>query len=85
MFNYGRERRGREAKFDGTRYGRAQDRVEWDGFKRVVLESQRWELHRVWTPHFLRDPEGTVRRLVAAAEPYAARDPWESERATADE
>lgn len=71
--------------FDGTRYGRAQDRVEWDGFKRVVLESQRWELHRVWTPHFLRDPEGTVRRLVAAAEQYAARDPWESERATADE
>lgn len=71
--------------FDGTRYGRAQDRVEWDGFKRVVLESQRWELHRVWTPHFLRDPEGTVRRLVAAAEHYAARDPWESERATADE
>lgn len=70
--------------FDGTRYGRAQDQVEWDSFKRVVLESQRWELHRIWTPQFLRDPKGIVRLLLAAAERYASDDVWEGEQSRAE-
>ncbi|MBX3730743.1 MAG: DNA helicase, partial [Candidatus Sumerlaeia bacterium] len=55
---------------DATRYRRAEDRVEWDDFRRTVLGAQRWDLHRIWTPHFVRDPEGTVARLVAAARSY---------------
>jgi hypothetical protein len=23
-----------------------------------MLESQGWALHRLWSPHFFRDPEG---------------------------
>lgn len=69
--------------FDGTRYPRAQDRVEWDGFKTVVLESQKWELHRIWTPQFLRDPAAAVRQLLAASARFVARE--ETERKLAQE
>lgn len=48
---------------DATRYPRAQDPVEWDCFQTLVLESQNWKLHRLWTPHFFRDPEGALERL----------------------
>ncbi|MBI1293148.1 DUF4011 domain-containing protein [bacterium] len=71
--------------FDSTRYSRAQDRVEWDGFKRMILESQRWELHRIWTPQFLRDPAGVVRQIIAAAAAHVERDEWGKERVPAEE
>jgi hypothetical protein len=53
---------------DAARYRRAQDRVEWDLFQLLVHESQRWELHRVWSPHFVRDPETAVKDILARME-----------------
>ncbi len=41
---------------DTPRFHAAEDPMEWDVFRTGVLESQGWQLHRVWTPHFFRDP-----------------------------
>ncbi|MDB5292465.1 MAG: REase, partial [Phycisphaerales bacterium] len=32
-----------------------------------ILESQGWKLHRVWTPHFYRDPSGVTRAVADEA------------------
>jgi hypothetical protein len=48
---------------DGPRYGRAPDPAEWDAFRTIVLHSQGWAVHRMWTPHFVRDPEKALARL----------------------
>jgi hypothetical protein len=42
---------------DAPRFPHA-DPVEWDAFRCAMLESQGWALHRLWSPHFFRDPEG---------------------------
>lgn len=60
---------------DGTRYARAQDPVEWDAFRRGILEGQGWDLQRVWSPRFLRDPKGTVRALLKASGKYEEESP----------
>jgi hypothetical protein len=52
---------------DGSRYERARDRVEWDGFRSEVLEQQGWKLRRVWTPQFFRDPAAAVAAIAKAA------------------
>ncbi|HEY3998006.1 MAG TPA: AAA domain-containing protein [Candidatus Xenobia bacterium] len=51
---------------DGTRYLKAPDPAEWDAFRTVVLQSQGWALHRVWTPHFVRNPERCLQALQSA-------------------
>jgi hypothetical protein len=60
---------------DGTRYPKATDRVEWDLFRTSVLEGQGWQLLRLWTPHFFRDPEGAAARVLQAAGDAVAREP----------
>lgn len=45
---------------DGPRFAKAPDPVEWDVFRWAILERQGWQLHRVWTPHFFRDPEAVI-------------------------
>ena len=52
---------------DGTRFTAAADPVEWDIFRTSILETQGWKLHRVWSPHFFRDPEGTMQQAFRAA------------------
>ncbi len=49
---------------DLTRYGRAQDPVEWELFRSGILEGQGWKLHRLWTPHFFRDRDGCTRAIL---------------------
>jgi hypothetical protein len=49
---------------DTTRYAGSDDPVEWDVFRTSVHESQGWKLHRVWTPHFFRDPNGATAAIV---------------------
>lgn len=49
---------------DMTRYRYAEDAVEWDIFRTGILEGQGWKLHRLWTPHFFRDPAGCVGRIM---------------------
>lgn len=52
---------------DAPRFKQADDPVEWDLFRTAIHESQGWTLHRVWTPHFFRDPEGSIAQVVRAA------------------
>jgi hypothetical protein len=61
---------------DGSRFSLAQGPLEWDLFRMQVLESMGWELIRVWTPHFFRQPEKTLRAVLArsAAVADAKRD-----------
>jgi very-short-patch-repair endonuclease len=58
---------------DASRFLESEDPVEWDAFRTAVLEKQGWRLHRVWTPHFFRDPRGTVGGIVAGAGTRVAR------------
>jgi hypothetical protein len=41
---------------DAPRFA-AVDGVEWDVFRTAILEANGWKLHRLWSPHFFRDPE----------------------------
>lgn len=41
---------------DAPRFA-AVDAVEWDVFRTGILEANGWNLHRVWSPHFFRDPD----------------------------
>ncbi len=52
---------------DTARFERARDKVEWDVFRTRVLEAQGWKLHRVWTPQFVRNPEGALKKIIEAA------------------
>lgn len=60
---------------DATRFDQADDMVEWDIFQAAIHESQGWQLHRVWTPHFFRDPHGHVRRIVDRVNKFLASEP----------
>jgi hypothetical protein len=59
---------------DGTRFGQAQDPVEWDVFRTAIHESQGWRLHRVWSPGLFRDAEGGVRAILREAGDVIARE-----------
>jgi hypothetical protein len=52
---------------DMTRFGGSDDPVEWDVFRTATHEAQGWHLHRVWTPHFFRDPRGAMQEIAAKA------------------
>ena len=53
---------------DTTRYSSSQDAVEWEVFRSAILEQQGWKLHRVWTPHFFRDPQGCLQKIAQEVE-----------------
>ena len=59
---------------DGARYRQADDPVEWDIFRTAIHETQGWKLHRLWTPHFFRDPEGCSHRILRQAEHHVAHE-----------
>ena len=52
---------------DGARFPFTDDPVEWDVFRTTVLEDQGWQLCRLWTPQFFRDPDGHVRNILTEA------------------
>jgi hypothetical protein len=58
---------------DVTRFAAADDFTEWDAFRTAVLERQGWTLHRVWSPHFFRDPKGSVRSILQELERNAPK------------
>jgi hypothetical protein len=49
---------------DTTRFMSNQDAVEWEVFRTTILEEQGWKLHRLWTPHFFRDPSGCMEKIA---------------------
>jgi hypothetical protein len=52
---------------DLTRFAQAEDAVEWEAFRTAIHESQGWTLHRLWTPHFFRDPQGCTASILKHA------------------
>jgi hypothetical protein len=58
---------------DGARFAPAADPVEWDLFRTTIHESQGWQLHRIWTPHFFRNPEAAIRSILRQASSLAAQ------------
>lgn len=58
---------------DLTRFGLADDPVEWDLFRAAVLRGQGWDLHRVWSPALFRDARGGI-EAVARKAAAAAKD-----------
>jgi len=60
---------------DFTRYDRAPDPIAWEIFRTSILEWAGWQLHRVWTPSFFRDPDRVVRGVEAAAAAVQASQP----------
>ncbi len=56
---------------DFTRYPHAPDPVAWEVFRTAILRANGWNLHRVWTPRFFRDPPAALERIrqAVAGEP----------------
>ena len=40
----------------------------------MVLESQNWKLHRLWTPQYFRDPRGTVEAILTESQQMVATE-----------
>src|SRR5439155_8808659 len=59
---------------DTTRYSSNQDAIEWEVFRSAILEQQGWKLHRVWTPHFFRDPSGCVEKIKREVDAVLAEE-----------
>jgi hypothetical protein len=67
---------------DTTRYG-TDDPVEWEVFRTHILQMQGWKVHRVWTPHFFRDPNGCMQAILRDIE-QALREEKESAQRAAE-
>jgi hypothetical protein len=68
---------------DGSRFTGTDDPVEWDIFRTGIHESQGWQLHRIWTPSFFRDPAGQTKTILARADKMVATEqPKDSLRVT---
>lgn len=48
---------------DFTRYPGCPDPVEWEVFRTTILQWTGWQIHRVWTPMFFRDPQRVVNAI----------------------
>jgi hypothetical protein len=59
---------------DLCRFAKADDLVEWDVFRTAVLQSQGWQLYRLWTPQFFRDSKGITDTIMASARKALDRD-----------
>ena len=59
---------------DASRFAGSEDLVEWDIFRTTMLEGQGWTLHRLWSPHFFRDPRGSVDAILKEASQVAAEN-----------
>ncbi len=59
---------------DGCRYTAADDVIEWDIFRTGILTDQGWTLRRIWTPHFFRDPQGSLKEINKAAAEFASSE-----------
>ncbi len=49
---------------DFNRYRKTPDPVAWELFRALVLRSQGWELHRVWTPSLFRDASSQLNGIL---------------------
>lgn len=49
---------------DFTRYQKTPDPITWEQFRSMVLSSQGWKLHRLWSPALFRDGEGQLKSVA---------------------
>jgi hypothetical protein len=52
---------------DFNRYDAADEPVDWEAFRIGMFRQLGWQLHRLWTPAYLRDPDGALERVRKAA------------------
>jgi hypothetical protein len=64
---------------DTTRYRGTDDPVEWEVFRTTVHESQGWKLHRIWTPHFFRNVDGSMKGIIKDVQAALAEEKEMSE------
>ena len=50
---------------DFTRYQKTPDPIAWEQFRSMVLSSQGWKLHRLWSTALFRDREGQLKQVMA--------------------
>jgi hypothetical protein len=68
---------------DTTRFAGSDDAIEWEVFRTAMLERQGWKLHRVWTPHFFRDPSGCCAAILKDVESALTSESGDDPAATA--
>ena len=59
---------------DSARFRNAEDPVEWDLFRTLVHESQGWQLQRIWTPQFFRQPGEATTELAERVREFVGRE-----------
>lgn len=59
---------------DLNRFEQAADPIEWEVFRTAVLQSQGWEIARVWTPHFFRDRSGVTTGIIKQSQAMLAQE-----------
>lgn len=57
---------------DFNRFRYANDPVAWEVYRSAIFKSQGWDLHRVWSPTYLRDATRVYNGLVSAHESILA-------------
>ncbi len=57
---------------DFSRFKGPSDAVSWDLYRVGILRWQGWDLHRVWTPTFFRDPQRCVNQLMEDVEQHTS-------------
>jgi hypothetical protein len=48
---------------DFNRYKKTPDPIAWENFRSQILQSQGWQLHRVWSPALFRDTDKLIREI----------------------
>ena len=59
---------------DLNRYHRAADPIEWEVFRTSILTGQGWQLERIWTPQYFRDPTSVVGRVTKAVADFLSSE-----------
>ncbi|HVW00392.1 MAG TPA: AAA domain-containing protein, partial [Planctomycetaceae bacterium] len=54
---------------DGVRFAPTGEPIEWDLFRTAILRDHGWQLRRLLSPRFFRDPEAILRQLQEATAP----------------
>lgn len=49
---------------DLNRYAGADDTIDWEIFRTNILESSGWQLQRIWSPQYYRDPASVTERVA---------------------
>ncbi|MCB1098062.1 MAG: DNA helicase, partial [Verrucomicrobiae bacterium] len=49
---------------DFNRYRKTPDPIDWKRFRNLIFRAQGWDLHRLWSPRLLRDPDGEIQQLI---------------------